>query len=285
MAVVLACGPDAVLSHRSAVSLWELRPPASGPFEVTVPGRTRHSKDGITVHNVRVLDANDCGVVDAIPVTSLARTLLDYAEIARPQQLRLAIEAAERRELFDLRAVEELCARTAGRTGVKLLKSVLAEIIGPAPWTRSELERRFMALIREAGVDEPSANVLVADELVDMYWPAPQPVVVELDGYEFHRSREQFEKDRRRDAKLQLAGCRVLRVTRRRIEGDPRQLLGDLNRLRGIASSDPDGREPRLDPSRPISSAPDGSEPRRPPGRLPMPDGSRRLAGHDESKR
>ncbi|MGA2925488.1 MAG: type IV toxin-antitoxin system AbiEi family antitoxin domain-containing protein [Solirubrobacteraceae bacterium] len=229
LAAVLACGPDAVLSHRAAVALWELRPVASGPLDVTVPGRTRRGQGGIRVHNVHSLHATDRAVLDAIPVTSLARTLLDYAEIAHRQQLRLAIEAAERRELFDRRAVDELCARTVGRAGVKRLRSVLAEIVGPVPWTRSELERRFLALIREAGVPEPSANVLVAGALVDLYWPG---LVVELDSWTFHKSRERFEADRRRDARLQLAGCGVLRVTQRRIEREPRALLAELDALR-----------------------------------------------------
>lgn len=241
LAAVLACGPEAVLSHRSAAALWELRPAASGPLDVTVPGSPRRGPDGVEVHRVRSMHTNDRAVVDSIPVTSLARTLLDYAEIADSQQLRLAIEAAERRELFDLGAVNELCARTAGRAGVKLLETVLAEITGPVPWTRSELERRFLALIREAGIEEPHANVLVAGELVDLYWPAPNPLVIELDGYEFHKSRVQFETDRRRDATLQLAGCRVLRVTHRRLQREPTRLLAEVQQLRGTASGQPRG--------------------------------------------
>jgi len=237
LAAVLACGPDAVLSHRSAVALWELRPPAAGPPEVTSPGRGRRGPDGIRVHSVRALHATDRAVIDSIPVTSLARTLLDYAEIAHPQQLRLAIEAAERRDLFDLGPVQELCARTAGRVGVKLLQAALAQIAGPVPWTRSELERSFLALIRQAGIEEPQANVLVAGELVDLYWAGPEPLVIELDGYEFHKSREQFESDRRRDATLQLAGCRVLRVTHRRLQREPARLVAEVQRLRGAAAA------------------------------------------------
>jgi len=235
LAAVLACGPGAVLSHRSAVALWELRPPASGPPQVTVPGGARRGPERIEVHRVRRLHAADRAIIDAIPVTSLARTLLDYAEIAHREQLRLAIESAERRELFDLGAVDELYTRTPGRAGVKLLQAALAQIAGPVPWTRSELERRFLALIREAGIDEPHANVLVAGELVDFHWPAPNPLVVELDGYEFHKSREQFESDRRRDATLQLAGCRVLRVTHRRLLSEPARLVAEVQRLRGAA--------------------------------------------------
>src|ERR1700687_563384 len=101
MAAVLACGPDAVLSHGSGIGLWELRPLAGAPFDVTVPGRSRRGQAGICVHNVRALHADDRALVDGIRVTSVDRTLLDFAEVAHPQQLRLAIEASERRELFD----------------------------------------------------------------------------------------------------------------------------------------------------------------------------------------
>jgi hypothetical protein len=86
-------------------------------------------------------------VIDA----AVHRALLNHAEVAKPQELRLAIEAAERRELFDGRLMDAVIARSPGRHGLKPLKAVLAELRGPVPWTRSELERRFMALIRNTG--------------------------------------------------------------------------------------------------------------------------------------
>ena len=236
-AAVLACGPDAVLSHRSAVALWEIRPAVAGPVDVTVPGRTRRGQKGIRIHSVRRLAKEDRITYDGIPVTSVHRTLLDYAEVARRQQLRLAIEAADRRELFDLRAMDACLARNPGRHGQKPLKATLAELRGPAPWTRSELERRFLALIREAGLPEPQVNVLVAGELVDCFWPE-HGVVVELDSWEFHKGRVQFENDRARDIKLQLAGCRVFRVTQPRIEFEPRKLLADLVAMLGQGPGD-----------------------------------------------
>lgn len=118
-----------------------------------------------------------------------------------------------------------------GRHGLKPLHAVLAEIERPTPWTRSELECRALALLRDGGVPEPQVNVLISGELVDLYWPGTPALVVELDGWEFHKSRDQFEKDRRRDAKLQLSGCRVLRITQWRIEHEPEELLGDVIRL------------------------------------------------------
>src|SRR5947207_2935015 len=112
MAAVLACGPEAVLSHRAAVALWDLRPAPGGPIDVTAPGRSRHHQKAIRVHSVRQLHGTHRAVVDGIPVTSVHRTLLDFAEVARPQELRLAIEASDRLELFDLKKMDAVLAHS-----------------------------------------------------------------------------------------------------------------------------------------------------------------------------
>jgi len=229
MAAVLAGGPNAVLSHRAAVALWDLRPLPSGAVDVTVPGRSRHHRPGIRLHNVRRLDPADRDVIDGIPVTSLHRTLLDYAEIARFQQLRHALEAAERRDLLDGGKLEALFGRAWGRRGLKALRAAVTELNGSAPWTQSELERAFLTLIREHGLPEPQTNRLVHGFLVDCWWPQAR-LVVEIDGYRFHKSRRQFEENRIRDTKLQLEAIRVLRVTQARIEYGSGELLADLRR-------------------------------------------------------
>jgi very-short-patch-repair endonuclease len=229
MAAVLAGGPDAVLSHRAAAALWELRPVPSGKIDVTVPGRGIRGRSGIRIHSVRTLHPDDRATLDGIPVTSLHRTLLDFAEVARFQQLRLALEAAERRDLLDGRELERLYERAHGRRGLKPLRAAAAELRGPAPWTQSELERTFQALIREWGLPEPQANVLVEGFLVDFWWPESQ-LVVELDGYRYHKDRRRFEEDRVRDTKLQLAGCMTMRVTQARIENEREELRADLTR-------------------------------------------------------
>jgi very-short-patch-repair endonuclease len=192
---------------------------------VTVPGRTKKGHKGIRVHNVRSLDVSDTAEIDGIPVTSLPRTLLDYAEVARShQQLRHALDAAERRELLDHGTLQSLLARSVGRRGAKRLRAAVGEMRGPAPWTQSGLERAFLALIREAGLPEPQANVLVAGELVDFFWPE-YGLVVETDGYDYHKSRASFESDRRRDAELQLAGLRVVRFTEAQVWQEPRKVV------------------------------------------------------------
>jgi very-short-patch-repair endonuclease/predicted transcriptional regulator of viral defense system len=226
MAAVLAAGPDALLSHRQALSLWDLLRIPSGAIDVTVPGRTgRRGPKGIRMHHSEHLTATDRTQIDNIPVTSLAWTLVDHAATAHPQRVRSVLEQVQRRELHvDL---DELLERFPNRKGSKAIRVALAQMRGPAPWTQSELEDRFLALIREAGLPEPETNVLVEGELVDALW-RDQRLIVEVDGYEFHKSRAQFESDRRRDAKLQVAGYRVLRVTQRRLQDDAGAVLAEI---------------------------------------------------------
>ena len=230
MAAVLACGPEALLSHRSAAALWELLPSSSPRAHVTVAARGRARRPGIVLHQVRHLHPDDRAIVDDIPVTSVPRTLLDVAGVETPRRLERAYEEADRRRLLDTRAVAALCERSAGRRGLKSLRALLAERRDPPPDTRSLLERRFLEFCRDHDLPEPAFNVAVAGYEVDAAWP-PTPLVVELDSYRFHRGRTVFEEDRARDAALQLADYRVLRVTDRRLKEEPGALAATIRRL------------------------------------------------------
>jgi len=230
MAAVLACGPGAALSHRTALALWDLRPIPSGPVDVIVPAKGRRSRPGVRIHCARALDPRDVTTRQGIPVTTVARTLLDYADAGRPQALRLAFEAAERRDALDGRVLDVLLARSPGRRGPGLIREILAEMTDEPPWTQSEFENRFLALVRHAGLPAPQTNVLLHGELVDVYWPEAR-LVVELDGYEFHRPRARFEDDRRRDAKLTLADIAVVRLTKRRLRREPARVIGEVSAM------------------------------------------------------
>lgn len=229
LAAVLACGEESVLSHRSAAALWGVRLTSAPRVDVIVPGRTRARQHGIKVHLVRRLEAQDRDVVDWIPVTSLPRTLLDLATILPAWDLDGALEKADRRELLDVAAVKRLCEPGSGRRGAPALRPALARYCGPAG-TRSELERRFLDLCRAEGFPLPQVNVLVLGLEVDFFWEQAG-LVVELDGFEFHRSRAAFERDRARDAKLHLAGLRVLRVTHRQLEHHLQEVVGTVRGL------------------------------------------------------
>jgi hypothetical protein len=236
MAAVLAFGPTALLSHRSAGALWGLRPTSAHRIEVTVAAHHRSSRDRIHVHVARRLGAEDGTQRESIPVTTVPRTLLDLAEVLSPTQLQRVFEEADRLDLVDMREIEGLLARSHGRRGLRALRATLASRRGPPPRTRSELERRFLDLCREADLPLPSPNALVAGLEVDAVWPASR-LVVELDGFAYHRDRAAFERDRERDAILQLAGYRVLRFTHRRMESEPAAVIGAL---RGLLLRAPD---------------------------------------------
>ncbi len=225
MAAVLACGPDAVLSHRSAAALWGLRQSA-WKIEVTVPKDRRRAE--IRVHRAKLRD-DEITREDGIPVTTVARTLLDLAAVIDRGQLARAVEQADRLRAFDLRAVEAVLSHARRRSGTVALRDVLAEYREPAD-IRSELERRFVALLPRSRLPTPHVNVLVGGFVVDFLWPQSR-LVVELDGRAYHTSPRAFERDRVRDAKLQRAGYRVMRITHRRLRDDPAGILEDIAAL------------------------------------------------------
>jgi len=229
MAAVLAGGADAALSHTSAGALWQIVDQLPGPPHVTVPGG-RHRRLGVVFHRGRDLDR--AGTVHkCIPVTTPSRTILDLAAVLSARRLGQAVEKADRHGFLDVIELTRLCETTHGRKGTGRLRSVLADH-RPFPDTRSELERRFLRLCDRARLPKPAVNVPVEGLEVDCLWPAKR-VVIELDGYEFHRGRAAFERDRRRDATLQLAGYRVLRVTHRRLVEDAGSVVAELRTLLG----------------------------------------------------
>jgi very-short-patch-repair endonuclease len=228
LAAVLACGPNAVLSHHPAAALHELRTTPTGVIHVTGLGKRRI--DGVRCHVSRSVPEEDRTTILAIPVTTLARTFLDYAEIATPRHLRQALATAERSNRLNFVALEAVIERNPGRHGTKALNDALKAFKPEDPRIRSHMERRFLAAIRQAGLPEPLCNVYVDGLLVDFYWP-DAGLVIEVDSFAFHRSRAAFEEDRRRDAIHTVAGRRTLRPTYRRIEHETEALLQDISRL------------------------------------------------------
>jgi hypothetical protein len=162
-----------------------------------------------------MLDPADFTTQDGIPVTCVARTLLDLAGVLAPRDLIVAIDRAERTRIFDLTAVVAVLDRANGRRGARALRRAIAAY---EPSTqKSELERRFKALLETApDIPSPSFNALVEGEAgtheVDAFW-AQRRLAVQLDGFEFHRTRRDRERDAESDADLELAGFRVMRLT------------------------------------------------------------------------
>jgi predicted transcriptional regulator of viral defense system len=221
LAAVLACGRGAVLSHRSAAAHWELLGTEQTLTDVTTP-RTRRGVPGIRLHRSRSLDARDTTTHEGIPITTIARTLLDLAATVRKDRLERALAQAEQLELYDHRAITDMLARSNGHRG----KGALARATRRTPQlTRSELEIAFRKLVRRAGLPEPLGNyTLDAPDHphleVDFYWPAHR-LVVETDGWDTHKTKVAFRSDRRKDAALTSVGYRVMRFTYDDVVYDP----------------------------------------------------------------
>jgi hypothetical protein len=191
LAAVLAAGEGAVASHYSAAWLWGLARTGPLPPHVTVSQpRGRHR--GFELHRARNLEMADRVMVDQIPVTAVPRTLLDQAARVRFGQLRRMLERAEELRLFDLEPVEDLLARTVGHHGHGPLRRAL-DLYRPPRFTRSGLERAFLAAVERGGL------------------PEPRTAWVEL-GYE-------------------LDGIELTRVTGRRFEREPDQVMERVARL------------------------------------------------------
>src|SRR5262249_4414810 len=131
--------------------------------------------------------------------------------------------------LLELRTLERVCDRTPGRRGLAPCRRLIDEARA-AVLTRSALEDRFAAFCDSCGIPPPSRNVTVEGMEVDAVWPRER-VGVELDGFAFHGHRTAFERDRARDAALQAAGHRVIRLTQRRIEDEPGVVAAEIARL------------------------------------------------------
>jgi very-short-patch-repair endonuclease len=176
-------------------------------------------------------------MIDGIPVTSLERTLLDYAETSGEQWTRLAIEAAQRQDALDRARYQATLARNPGRS-TRTLRAMMSRVADEPPWTQSEVERRLLAGLRAAGVPEPQVNAMVDGELVDLYWQ-PEQLVVEVDGDFWHRTPAAREKDRRRDVKLQLGGKTVARFGDHRVMRELDEVVGEIRALlaRGRAAN------------------------------------------------
>jgi putative AbiEi antitoxin of type IV toxin-antitoxin system/uncharacterized protein DUF559 len=213
LAAVLACGPGAVLSHRSAASHWGLLHTDQTRIDVTGP-RGRQGVPGIRLHRSRSLDARDTTEHEGIPITTIARTLLDLAATARADQLERALAQAMYLRIYDQRAIDDVISRSNGHRGTK----VLAQATKQEPkLTKGMWEARILRLVRGANLPEPRCNKPLhapdhGECKPDFYWPAHN-LIVETDGWEAHGTLAAFRSDRAKDAALTAAGYRVVRFT------------------------------------------------------------------------
>lgn len=227
MAAVLAHGPTAVLSHRSAGQLWGLYPRSEIWPEVTAPG-SRRTKPGIVAHRGS-RRADEVGKRWGIPVTGVARTMFDLAGMLDEREVERAWNEMEVREYRVRLAVPELIERYPGRPGTVLL----ARLAGgePVGITRNDLEEAFLALVDRYGLPRPRLNAHLAVRgrfyEVDALWE-DRKVAIELDGGGAHRTKKAFEDDRERDRILTAERYTTARITWRQIQEEPEEVASDL---------------------------------------------------------
>ncbi|MGH2868996.1 MAG: type IV toxin-antitoxin system AbiEi family antitoxin domain-containing protein [Solirubrobacteraceae bacterium] len=215
-AALLACGPDAVLSHETAAAHWGFAP--KWPERPEVAGPRDRRRPGIRYHHTRTLTRRDIRRHQGLRVTSPARTLIDIApRLTRSQRAR-AVNDARLRGLLKGPELEGLAHLTAIRSRP----------------TRSRFEDEFPAFARAHGLPEPEINAHVAGYEVDVLFPRER-VIVELDSWEHHQDRSTFESDRERDAATLEAGHVTVRMTWERYTGRPKAeaaRLGEILRER-----------------------------------------------------
>jgi hypothetical protein len=248
LAAVMACGPGAALSHRDAAVLWDLRQSNSAYIDVIVPSQSGRKRAGLRIHRSSRLRRAEVTVRHGIPVTTVARTLLDLADVLERQALKRVINEAEYLNRLDMAALNAVVSANPGRRSAELIGAVG----GAGHRTRSQLEDRFLALLERHGVEEPESGVWIEGYEADFLWRRAG-LVVELDGLAAHRTTAAMKGDRRRDRILWRAGFRTMRLTEDDLD-EPEAILDDLAHAgvsvpsRSRASSKPPRRS-RISPA------------------------------------
>jgi very-short-patch-repair endonuclease len=255
-AAVLAAGPGAALSHESAAELLRLRRRRRGDIEVTVPN-ARRARPGIRLHR-RALPEADLTTRHGIQGTGPVRTLLDLAARLPERELEALVNEADKLDLVDPEELREALELRVGHRGVAFLRRLLRR--DTFALTDSELERRFLPIVRRAGLPPPLTQQRLNGFRVDFFWP-DLALVVETDGLRYHRTPAQQARDRRRDQAHAAAGLTPLRFTHHQVAHEARSVE---TTLRAVVRRPP--RAPRSAPA-PASGAPAPRAPTAPPQR------------------
>ena len=224
-AAVLSCAPDAVLSHRSAAAVWGLAPTDPDMIDVTVVGRNPGWRPGVRIHRVKRLHTADMTTHKNVPITSPARTVIDFAAQATSSELADAFGDARAKGLVNDKKLNAALRRLpTNHPGAAIVRRMLSE---GDTYDRSKAERIMRRLCRQADLPQPQVNVRLHSFLVDFLWPDAR-FIVEVDGYGTHGTRQAFENDRRRDQVHVAAGFVVIRVTWHQLQHEPLAVVARL---------------------------------------------------------
>jgi len=248
MAGVLACGPESVLSHRSAAALWGIRSSAGEVVHVTLRHKSRTSR--LICRHLVLLPKDEMTVHEGIPVTTVPRTVLDLASTSTVDEVEVAIRQVEFLRLHDRLSLLDLLERYPGRRGIARVRAALTRVEAlPGGRVRSPLEAKFLPFLRRHRLPRPRLNDWIrAGERrfqVDCHWPGTGQIV-ELDSWQAHGTRTAHREDRARDRLLRVAGYEVTRITWAQLDDEPEAIAADLRRLLPCSGLDPEPRVARL---------------------------------------
>jgi len=233
MAAVLASGPEALLSHSSAAGLWMIRPSSRERIDVTVSHRSRSSS--LIRRHVSAVPDDERTVEEGIPVTSVPRTIFDLAATEPEDIVVTLLREMEYLELRDRLSLWDLLNRYPGKRGSRKVRAALERLEEePEGPKRSKLEERFAPFLRDHRLSQPRFNdwIMAGGRRyqVDCHWPGTGQIV-ELDGWQAHKSRTAFREDRARDRRLRVAGYTVTHVTWNQLDDEPEAVAADLRAL------------------------------------------------------
>jgi very-short-patch-repair endonuclease len=234
MAAVLATGPRACLSRRSAARFWRLLPPGDEWPEMTVPPGHRVRRSGLIVRE-STLAADEWEKVDGIPVTAPFRTIFDLAAVGKTREVERAWHESLVRELTAKVSLPTLLERHPRHRGTRMLRALLGSE-APVGITRNDFEEAFLVLVDAHGIRRPRMNAALALRgrffEIDALWEAER-VAVELESRSVHGTPGKFESDRLRDRVLLAEGWKTIRVTWRALQHEPEEVVADLRAALG----------------------------------------------------
>jgi very-short-patch-repair endonuclease len=234
MAAVLACGPRARLSHRSAAVLWGIRLRSSGAIDVAIPYGVARGRPGLRVHRQAGLTEESLRVIDGIPVNGPVSTLVDLATVLPTKQLEAAVSEADHLDLVDPEELREALGSHPRRLGLARLRRMLDR--ETFVMTDTELERRFLPIVRSASLPLPETQVQLNGYRVDFYW-RDLGLIVEADSLRYHRTAFKQSADQRRDHAHTSGGLTTLRFSHAQVRYEPeyvkRVLVANFERLAG----------------------------------------------------
>lgn len=235
IAAILACGPGAALSHRSAAALWDFGAEHEDYIDVSVKRASEARLPGIRCHRRPTLAAEAITRRKNIPVTEPVQTFLDLTTVAGPKTIERAINEADKHDVIDADSLRRALDDHPGERGVRPLRRILDK--HTFRLSDDELERLFRPLAASAGLPVPLTKTMVDDFEVDFFWPH-LGLVVETDGWRYHRTPSAQTRDALRFQEHTAAGLTPIRFSHWQVKYEPRHVETILRRtarhLRGL---------------------------------------------------